>query len=185
MLIFKKAKDIGAIAFLAALMGISFYFLFRGAIGVDFNTLFLYRDNYGSSSDRIAIVKIDQESLNELQKTDFRVLALSKTVYVELIEKLQGLGARAIGMDVIFTNRAADENVLGEALRKYRNIVIGAWMRDDKQKEILPLDIYSGATWAAVNTKIEKNVVTAIRPSYAFSGRTIESFAIATYRKYL
>lgn len=96
MSILKKAKDIGAIAVLSAVIGLLFYFIFRGAVGMDFNILFLYRDNYDKSSDKIAIIKIDSESLDELQKTDFRVLSLSKTVYVRLIEKLEALGARSI-----------------------------------------------------------------------------------------
>jgi CHASE2 domain-containing sensor protein len=104
---------------------------------------------------------------------------------VNLIEKLQKLGARAIGLDVIFANHAADEDHLKKTLDQYKNIVIGAWMKEDKQKAILPLEIYSGATWAVVNTKLEKNVVTALRPQYVFSGRTVESFGIALYRKYL
>ncbi len=154
-------------------------------MGVDFNTLFLYRDNYSRSSDQIVVIKIDSESLDELQKTDFRVLALSKSVYVELIEKLKALNARAIGLDIIFANHSADEAVLTKTLEQHKDVVIGAWMKDGKQKAILPLEIYSGATWAAINSKIEKNVVTMITPEYAFSGRTIESLAIAVYRKYL
>lgn len=112
MPIFKKARDIGLIILLSFFTGYLFYLLFHGVLGVDFNTLFLYRDNYDTSSNQIVIIKIDPESLNELQKTDFRVLSLSKTVYVRLIEKLETLGARAIGLDVIFANHAADEAVL-------------------------------------------------------------------------
>lgn len=185
MFILKKAKDIGVIAACSLLVGTALYFIFRGAIGVDFNTLFLYRENYSPSSDKIVIIKIDSESLDELQKTDFRVLSLSKTVYVQLIERLEKLQARAIGLDVIFANHAADEDVLRQALERYRNVVIGAWMKEDKQKAILPLPIYSGATWGVVNTKLEKNVITTLRPQYTFSGRTVESLAIALYRKYL
>lgn len=58
-------------------------------------------------------------------------------------------------------------------------------MKEEKQKAIFPLDIYSGATWAAVNTKLEKNVVTSLQPQYSFSGKIIESLAISAYRKYL
>lgn len=58
-------------------------------------------------------------------------------------------------------------------------------MKEDDQRVILPLDVYSGATWGVVNTKIEKNVVTTLRPQYTFSGRIMESLSIAVYRKYL
>ena len=154
-------------------------------MGVDFNTLFLYRDNYSNSSNQIAIIKIDSASLAELQNTDFRVLSLSKTIYSNLIEKLEKLNARAIGLDIVFTNRSEDEEVLRKTLEQYKNVVIGSWMEDGKQKAILPLDIYSWATWASVNTKLEKNFVTMLSPQYTFSGRIVESLAIATYRKYL
>ncbi|MDD5377410.1 MAG: adenylate/guanylate cyclase domain-containing protein [Candidatus Gracilibacteria bacterium] len=185
MPIFKKAKDIGAISAISLFIGSLLYLIFRGVVGVDFNTLFLYRDNYSNPSGDIVIIKIDPESIDELQKTDFRMLSLSKTVYVHLIENLEKLGARAIGIDVVFTNHAEDEDILRKTLERYKNVVIGAWMEEGKQKAILPLDIYSGATWASVNTKIEKNVVTILEPQYSFSGRTVESLAIATYRKYL
>ena len=185
MIFFKKIRDNGAIALLSIMTGLLFYFIFRGAVGVDFNTLFLYRDNYDTSSNQIVIIKIDPESLDELQKTDFRVLSLSKTVYANLIEKLESLGARAIGFDIIFANRSTDELVFKEALEQYKNIVIGAWMKENNQKTILPLDVYSGATWGVVNTKIEKNVVTTFRPQHVSTGKIMESLSIAVYRKYL
>lgn len=124
MVILRKARDIGAIALLSILTGLLSYFIFRGAIGVDFNTLFLYRDNYDISSDEIVIIKIDPESLDELQKTDFRVLSLSKTVYVNLIEKLEALDARAIGLDIIFANHSTDELGFKKTLEQYKNVVI-------------------------------------------------------------
>lgn len=133
MLIFKKAKDIGGIILSSFIIGTIFYSIFQGVIGIDFNTLFLYRDNYSPSSNQIAVVKIDPESLDELEKTDFRVLSLSKTVYSHLIEHLEVMGVRAIGLDIIFANRGADEDVLKKTLDKYKNVVIGAWMKEDKQ----------------------------------------------------
>ncbi len=42
MLIFKKAKDIGGIMLASFVMGSIFYSIFRGVVGIDFNTLFLY-----------------------------------------------------------------------------------------------------------------------------------------------
>ena len=98
---------------------------------------------YSNSSNQIAIIKIDSASLSELQNTDFRVLSLSKTVYSNLIEKLEKLDVRAIGLDVVFTNRSEDEEVLKKTLDQYKNVVIGSWMEDGKQKAILPLDVYS------------------------------------------
>ena len=80
----------------------------------------------GEPSGKVAIVKIDNASLDELEKTDLRVLNFSKSVFAKLIEKLEGDGASAIGVDVIFANRSADESVLAETLKKHPNVAIGA-----------------------------------------------------------
>ena len=51
--------------------------------------MFLYQGNYDKSSDQIVIVKIDNKSLDALEKSDLRVLNLSKTVFANTLEKLE------------------------------------------------------------------------------------------------
>lgn len=65
------------------------YLLLIVAVGLDFNTIFLYQGNYDQSSNRIIIIKIDNKSLDALEKSDLRVLNLSKTVFANTLEKLE------------------------------------------------------------------------------------------------
>jgi CHASE2 domain-containing sensor protein len=90
------------------------------AIGLDFNTMFLYQGNYDQSSNKIVIIKIDNKSLDALQKSDLRVLNLSKTVFANTIEKLEEYGAKAIGIDVIFANQSEDAHILRQILKNTR-----------------------------------------------------------------
>jgi adenylate cyclase len=155
------------------------------AIGLDFNTMFLYQGNYDQSSNKIVIIKIDNKSLDALQKSDLRVLNLSKTVFANTIEKLEEYGAKAIGIDVIFANQSDDANKLRNTLEKYKNIVIGAKIGNqdkDNESQVLPLPIYSGGHWGAIDVHLSKNVVNKIQPIYTLSGRSIESMSIGLYR---
>ncbi|MCA9378699.1 hypothetical protein KC711_07685 [Candidatus Peregrinibacteria bacterium] len=74
---------------LSSIGGFVLYILLIVAIGLDFNTIFLYQGNYDKSSDQIVIVKIDNKSLDALEKSDLRVLNLSKTVFANTLEKLE------------------------------------------------------------------------------------------------
>lgn len=161
------------------------YVLLIVAIGLDFNTMFLYQGNYDQSSNKIVIIKIDNKSLDVLQKSDLRVLNLSKTVFANTIEKLEEYGAKAIGIDVIFANQSDDANKLRNTLEKYQNIVIGAKIGNqdnDNESQVLPLPIYSGCHWGAIDVHLSKNVVNKIQPIYTLSGRSIESMSIGLYR---
>lgn len=161
------------------------YILLIVAIGLDFNTMFLYQGNYDQSSNKIVIIKIDNKSLDVLQKSDLRVLNLSKTVFANTIEKLEEYGAKAIGIDVIFANQSDDANKLRNTLEKYQNIVIGAKIGNqdnDNESQVLPLPIYSGGHWGAIDVHLSKNVVNKIQPIYTLSGRSIESMSIGLYR---
>lgn len=97
-----------------------------GPVGNDLDFFFLYKVFRGEPSGKIAIVKIDNASLDELEKTDLRVLNFSKTAFVNLIGKLRDDGALAIGIDVIFANRSPDEGALAKALESRRDVVIAA-----------------------------------------------------------
>ncbi len=97
-----------------------------GPVGYDFDFFFLYKVLRGDPTGKVAIVKIDNQSLDSLEKTDLRVLSLSKTVFAKMLDALYADGAKAVGIDVIFANRSADENALAEAFLKYPQTVIGA-----------------------------------------------------------
>ncbi len=153
-------------------------------MGHDIDHFFLYKVLRGEPSGKVAVVKIDNESLDRLEKTDLRVLNLTKSVFADLIEKLNAQGAAAIGIDVIFANRSSDESVLAAALAKHSNVVIGAKIGlSESSERVLPLETYSGSTWGAVDVVFEKNVVSKI-PAYlnTASGAGIETLSVATYR---
>ena len=97
-----------------------------GPVGNDLDFFFLYKVFRGEPSGKVAIVKIDNASLDELEKTDLRVLNFSKTTFVNLISKLRDDGASAIGIDVIFANRSPDEAALAKSLEYRRDVVIAA-----------------------------------------------------------
>lgn len=171
---------------LSSLGSFALYLLLIVAIGLDFNTIFLYQGNIEEKkSEQIVIVKIDNKSLDALEKSDLRVLNLSKSVFANTIEKLEGYGAKAIGIDVIFANQSEDANKLRNTLEKYKNIVIGVKIgnpNQDIESQVLPLPIYSGAQWGAIDVHLSKNVVDKIQPIYTLSGRSIESMSIRLYR---
>lgn len=97
-----------------------------GPVGNDLDFFFLYKVFRGEPSGKVAIVKVDNASLDELEKTDLRVLNFSKTTFANLIEKLRNDGASAIGIDVIFANRSSDEGVLAKTLESGNDVVIAA-----------------------------------------------------------
>lgn len=181
----KKAIHIFTIIVIATCITLWIWFITKNIIGTSTNEFFIYQKNPLPSSDKIVIVKIDNRSLDALQKTDIRVLNLTKTVFATLIEKLNTMWAWAIGMDIIFTNRSEDESVLVETLRKNKNIVIwakiGIW---ESTEQILPRDIFSWTTWGIIDTPRHGKLLSKIIPSGVYSWSQIEALSIALYRKY-
>jgi CHASE2 domain-containing sensor protein len=149
MHIWKNTKDISIVLFMSIGATLFLYLFLRGPIELNFNSSLLYKDNYGKSSDSIVIVRVDNQTLDALQKTDIRVLNLTKTVFSKTIERLEESGVKAIGIDIIFANLATDADILANTLQRYKNIVIAAKVGNPStgDEKVLPLDIYSGATW--------------------------------------
>ena len=187
MRLWKNTKDIGIVFVVSVLATVFLYFVLRGSIELSLNSSLIYRDNFGKSSDKIVIVRVDNQTLDALQKTDIRVLNLTKTVFARAIDRLESDGAKAIGIDIIFANLSTDADALVKTLAKYDNVVIGAKVGNPGvgEERVLPLDIYSGATWGAVDTKNDGNTVTKLRLRYDVGDRAIETLAVALYRKYI
>ncbi len=104
-----------------------------------FNGTFIYRTGENAWQDKIyahtlrpskkdiAIIRIDNESLNALQaKGNLKMLTIPKSYYVSLIEKLENAGVKGIGIDIIFENADKDEELFAKTLKKYKNIVIAS-----------------------------------------------------------
>jgi CHASE2 domain-containing sensor protein len=94
--------------------------------GVDFNAFFAYRALRADPTGSVVIVSIDNRSLDALTQSDLKVLTFSKKIYIDLIEKLQSAGARAIGLDIVLANPDPDAARLVEVMDRYKNITIAA-----------------------------------------------------------
>ncbi|MCB4791323.1 MAG: adenylate/guanylate cyclase domain-containing protein [Elusimicrobia bacterium] len=82
-------------------------------------------------SDKIAIVAVDEESINKLGRWPW-----ARSVHANLINKLTALGAKAIVFDVLFTEAdkekpLADEQ-LGKAAKKSGKVVFGCFFQTDQ-----------------------------------------------------
>lgn len=122
----KKATHLLAVWSMTLAVAFLAHSALSGPIGNDLDFFFLYKVLRGEPSEKVAIVKIDNASLDELGKTDFRVLNFTKTTMADLVRKLRADGASAIGIDVIFANRSPDEGELSKALSERDDVVIAA-----------------------------------------------------------
>ncbi len=91
---------------------------------------FLYKERWKPSADQIAIIKIDDNTLNDLQaRSDRSMLTIGKKTYIELVKKLESVGVKGIAFDIIFQNTDPDEDLFASVLEHYRNTVIGVGSR--------------------------------------------------------
>jgi adenylate cyclase len=84
----------------------------------------------------VVIIELDQESINQLTPPYNRV-PLPRSVYTKLIEHLNEIGVRAIGIDVIMSNSdpisPADDTVLYSSIKSAGNVVVAGKI-DDAQE---------------------------------------------------
>lgn len=131
VLIFGVMRILGA----DFLVPVTQFFVYRDAPFQNF----IYRHEWKPSTDQIAIIAIDDNSLNALQATSQdtnNMLTIPKKVYIDLIEKLESVGVKGIAFDIIFQNRDPDEQVFADILQKHDNIVIGTTARCIPNKQI-------------------------------------------------
>jgi class 3 adenylate cyclase/CHASE2 domain-containing sensor protein len=115
--------------------------MFSGEFSNSINGFFIYRTGTGITgtpvwqdriymhtlrpSDSIALITIDEATLNEFQsKTDQKMLTIPKSIYRDLVNKLEWADVRGIGFDIIFQNMDPDEGSFAETMKQYSNIVI-------------------------------------------------------------
>lgn len=90
---------------------------------------FLYRYNFSPSED-IVLITIDNDTINTLQSWSFlKMLTVPKSVFIDLVEKLESVDVKGIAFDIIFQNPDPEEEKFAETLAKYNNIVL-ARMQD-------------------------------------------------------
>jgi CHASE2 domain-containing sensor protein len=188
---YKDIKHFTFLLLIISIVSVIFYYLFFASSWAILNYLFLYKDNISKSSNKIVVIKIDNKTLDELQKIDLKVLNLNKKIFSDLIDKLNNYWVKAIWFDVVFQNITDDINILKESFDKYKNIVIAAKIKDTNNPndtQELPLELFNNATWWSIWTLKDKdnfNYVTRFKPVYFLDKVPIESFSIALYKKYI
>jgi class 3 adenylate cyclase/CHASE2 domain-containing sensor protein len=122
--------------------------MFSGEFSNSINWFFVYRTGTGVTgtpvwqdmiythtlepSGNIALITIDEATLNEFQsKSDQKMLTIPKSVYRDLVDKLEWASVAGIGFDIIFQNTDPEEASFVETMKRYDNIVIAQGKTDD------------------------------------------------------
>ncbi len=93
----------------------------------------LYKYEFKPSND-IAIIKIDDTTLNTLQsKSDLKYLSIPKSIYGDLITKLESVWVKGVAFDIVFQNIDPEEQTFADILERSPNVVI-ATSRGEKMK---------------------------------------------------
>jgi hypothetical protein len=133
----RNLKHIFAIFLLSLIFVFGSIMLFSRDFSSSLNGFFVYRTTGGAwqdyfhthdlrpSSD-IAIIAIDDHTINTLQSTsDQKMLTIPKSIYRDLVEKLEWAWVRGIAFDIVFQNPDPEEATFVTTLQRYPNIVIG------------------------------------------------------------
>ena len=122
------------IAFVSSLIVISIYMYDPSLIkGIDLkmqDVRFKIRKGFYPDT-RIAIVAIDQKSINELGRWPW-----SRATIAKLIDQLSLYGAKVIALDIVFSERTnpTDDYLLANAVKKAGNVILGYFFRYNKEK---------------------------------------------------
>lgn len=87
---------------------------------------FLYHQSENQALDDIVIVAIDDKSLLQRNASELGILQFNKSDYAQVLENLEEAGAKAIGIDIIFTEKgdAWDHATLVKTLTQYDDIIL-------------------------------------------------------------
>ena len=109
---------------------------------------FLYFQGENETLKDIVIVAIDDRSFEianlpagRRATSELGTLTFDKADYAQVIENLEGAGAKVIGVDVILSEATdeADEAALAETLEKYDNVILAAEPRTAQTTGLKPL----------------------------------------------
>lgn len=122
-------------------------------------------------SNNIAIIKIDERTLEAFGKSDLGMLAFDKWVYAELIKKVfEHYKASALWFDIVFANPSVlgiqDEQRLANALQKYKEKVVIASSKDYKPH---PLCLYSSSKHGIINLEGQSQIRTFQNKAYPYN----------------
>ncbi len=165
--------------------GYALSWVFGAIIGWDFNAYFVYKVLRADPTNNVVIVAVDNTSLDALTQSDFRVLNFTKSIYIDLIEKLEKDWAKAIGLDIVLANPDPKEADLAKVLDTYKNIVIATKIGAGDGEQVLPKSVYPRQYWGMIDVLFQKNIVNRISPIHELNGANIEAFSIQVYRKWI
>jgi len=142
----------------------------------------------------IMLVTIDEESVGVLNER----WPWPRSCQAKLVRRLTDAGARAIGIDILFSEKTSpgEDRSLAVALAAAKNVILAAKLDVIKRKEassgaalsgrrlVLPLPLFRRvAKYGIVNLPFDSDhVVRRFRPAFTFQDRTFPAFAAAVYQ---
>jgi adenylate cyclase len=127
-----------AIGLVSALLSLALYIRspeFLTAIDLKFSDFRFQRRGEIKPNPQVAIVAIDEKSINELGRWPW-----SRYRVAELLDKLKDYNPKVVAFDITFSEPESEDadRVLGEALDKSRNPILGYFFRDGSTQEPSP-----------------------------------------------
>ena len=137
------------------------------------------------ANDAITIVAIDNKTLSD--KTGLgRFQDFKRSYYARVIDHLKRDGAIVIGVDVLFSEKSADDRTLSESMRHAGNVILGFSLTE----QLFPIDILREHTLSLgyfhprldPSNSVAYSVVPLMEDA---SHTTWEAFSFTVVRKYL
>lgn len=130
-----------AIGLISALLSLSLYMwspTFLRAIELRFNDFRFKVRGEVKPNPQVAIVAIDEKSINELGRWPW-----SRYRLAELIDKLKDYNPKVVAFDITFSEPESEDadRALGEALEECRNPVLGYFFRDNVTQDPEPASV--------------------------------------------
>jgi len=178
---------------------------FLRTIWTHLDDILLYKHNYSLENQKhnndIVIIKIDDKTLNSLQKWDLKILMFSKSIYANFLEKsFEQYNASVVWIDIIFSNKSInwenDEDILKNIFAKYKDKVVISTRWDNLET---PLCKYNNIQhWASewipenrlrkfdiYHSDYKINDVCNNVDIYKWNKNWIYAFSIEIYKQYL
>lgn len=136
MIIFRNIKHIFFIIAICLTILFGSYLLFFRDFITPINFFFTYQTGQGKWQDaiyehtlspwkNIIVVEIDEKTINALGgKSEYSLLTIGKEYYALLVKKLNNMGARAIGFDIVFQNPDENEENFAKEMENAWNVTI-------------------------------------------------------------
>lgn len=107
----------------------------------------------------ILIVAIDDESLQALGRFPF-----DRTVYAKMLDRLEAAGAKAVVLDILFTESTPSDKVLADAMRRFGKVVLAVNFSSHplEDKSVLPESLF--LTPPPSLTRLELGITLPPRP---------------------